>query len=101
MSRDIPALMENAAAGGFANHFEFKSDTLFCSETGKSYHSDRLILVEMVQPDPGSDPGAEATLYLLKAEDGEKGILLIGNPAALSLQERDLLALICNKDAKS
>lgn len=96
MSRDIPTLMEDAAERGFSNHFEFLPDRLFCRETRTSYLKDRLKLIDMLQPDPGSDPGGEATLYLLQAADGEKGMLLIGNHVALSAEERDVLARICN-----
>lgn len=74
MSRDIPTLMEDAAERGFSNHFEFLPDRLCCRETGTSYVTDLLKLIEMLQSDPGSDPGGEATLYLLQAEDGEKGM---------------------------
>lgn len=97
MNRDIPSLMEDAAKRGFTSHFEFQTEALLCRETGTSYVTERLKLIEMLQPDPGSDPGGEATLYLLEAEDGEKGMLLIGNPASLSAQERATLARICNE----
>lgn len=91
MSKDIPALLEEAAKRGFVKNFEIRATTLFCRETKRSYIDKTIRTVDIIQKDAGTDPGDEATLFLLEADDGERGILLIGNPATLSVQERAIL----------
>ena len=91
MPRDIPAMMEEAEAKGFRHHFETQAKALLCRETNTAYALGTIWVVETMHKDAGTDPGDEATLYLLEAEDGERGMLLIGNPASLSPSERAVL----------
>ncbi|MGB3456183.1 MAG: hypothetical protein WBG08_02365 [Litorimonas sp.] len=91
MPRDIPALMEEAEAKGFAHHFETQAKGLYCRETQTAYELGQIQVVDTLFKDAGTDPGDEATLYLLEAADGTKGMLLIGNPASLSAPERAVL----------
>ncbi|WP_298914661.1 hypothetical protein [uncultured Algimonas sp.] len=89
--KDIPYLLEKAAAKGFAHHFETQAKALYCRETDTAYGLGAIRVEDMWFVDAGTDPGSEATLYLLEAEDGTRGVLLIGNPANLSAPERALL----------
>lgn len=89
--RDIPALMEDAEKKGFKHHFETQAKGLLCRETNTAYAMGSIRVVETLHKDAGTDPGDEATLYLLEAEDGQRGMLLIGNPASLSAAERAVL----------
>ncbi|MEM7728554.1 MAG: hypothetical protein AAF311_04690 [Pseudomonadota bacterium] len=89
--KDIPALMEDAEARGYGHHFETQAKGLYCRETQTAYALGQIKVVETLFKDAGTDPGDEATLYLLEAEDGTKGMLLIGNPASLSAPERAVL----------
>lgn len=91
MSKDIPALMEEAESKGFTHHFETQSKALYCRETQTAYALGQIKIIETLFKDAGTDPGDEATLYLLEAEDGTRGMLLIGNPASLSAPERAVL----------
>lgn len=91
MAKDIPALMEEAAARGFTLNFETREDEVFCRKTGRAYTSETITLIEAMHKDAGTDPGDEATLFLLEAKDGDRGVLLIGNPASLSSAERAIL----------
>jgi len=91
MSKDIPALLEEAAERGFVKNFGIRETALLCRETKRPYIDRAIRIVDLIQKDAGTDPGDEATLFLLEAEDGERGILLIGNPATLSAQERAIL----------
>lgn len=91
MAKDIPVLMEEAAARGFTLNFETREDEVFCRKTGRAYTSEAITLIETMHKDAGTDPGDEATLFLLEAEDGDRGVLLIGNPASLSSAERAIL----------
>ena len=93
--KDLPALLEDAAARGFDQNFELRAQTVHCPRNGKSYALEALNLIETIHHAPGSDPGDEATLFLLECADGagesERGYLLVGNPASLSADERSLL----------
>ncbi|MGB6231560.1 MAG: hypothetical protein WBF53_15705 [Litorimonas sp.] len=91
MPKDIPALMEEAEAKGFGHHFETQAKGLYCQETQTAYELGQIRVVDTLFKDAGTDPGDEATLYLLEAEDGTRGMLLIGNPASLSPPERAVL----------
>ena len=91
MPKDIPMLLEDAATRGFTLNFETREDDIFCRNTGRAYKSETITLVETLHKDAGTDPGDEATLFLLEAEDGDRGVLLIGNPADLSSTERAIL----------
>ena len=91
MTRDVPALLDDAAARGFSLNFEAKADALLCRETGTAYGLGDITVVDVLQKDAGTDPGDEATLFLLEASDGTRGVLLIGNPASLSAPERAVL----------
>lgn len=91
MAKDIPALMEEAEAKGFTHHFETQSKALYCRETHTAYGLGQIQVIETLHKDAGTDPGDEATLYLLEAQGGMRGMLLIGNPASLSAPERALL----------
>jgi hypothetical protein len=91
MPKDIPMLLEDAAARGFTLNFETQDDDLFCRKTGRTYKSETFTLVETLHKNASTDPGDEATLFLLEAEDGDRGVLLIGNPASLSRAERAIL----------
>lgn len=92
MAKDIPALMEEAAARGFTLNFETRENDVYCRKTGRAYGDGAITLVETLHKDAGTDPGDEATLFLLEAEDGDRGVLLIGNPMNLSAAERAVLA---------
>lgn len=91
MPRDIPAMMEEAEAKGFRHQFETQARTLLCRDTNTAYELGTIKIIETLYKDAGTDPGDEATLYLLEAEDGVRGMLLIGNPASLSPAERAVL----------
>lgn len=91
MPKDIPEMMEEAEAKGFKHHFETQAKGLLCRETNTAYDMGTIRVVETMHKDAGTDPGDEATLYLLEASDGERGMLLIGNPASLSPAERAVL----------
>ncbi|GHA86843.1 hypothetical protein GCM10009069_07610 [Algimonas arctica] len=91
MAKDIPELMEAAAARGFTLNFEMIEDDVICRKSGRVYTSETFTLIETLQKDAGTDPGDEATLFLLESENGDRGVLLIGNPAHLSPAERAVL----------
>ena len=90
--KDLPELMEDAARRGFESNFQLQVNE-FCHKTsGKYYALESIKVVDVIIKDQQStDPGDEATLYLLEADDGEKGILVIADPMSLSPDERRLL----------
>lgn len=89
--KDIPYLLEKAAAKGFTHHFETQAKALYSRDTDIAYELGTIRVEDIWFRDAGTDPGSEATLFLLEAEDGTRGVLLIGNMASLSVPERELL----------
>jgi hypothetical protein len=45
--------------------------------TGHLYTPDELRLVHSNSTDHGTDPGDDATLYMIEAKDGTKGVMII------------------------
>ncbi len=58
---------------GYRRNFFFKNGELVCSETGKSYGPQRLLIVEKYRTEGESDPDEMAVVYGLEADDGVKG----------------------------
>ncbi|MGK2739793.1 hypothetical protein ACSHT0_02780 [Tepidicaulis sp. LMO-SS28] len=74
---DLAGLIENAKDKGFTLNFAVKGKALECSEENCRFDVDDLRLVDSTSVDFGTDPGDEATLYLIEAKSGQKGFLVL------------------------
>jgi hypothetical protein len=72
-------LQANAKQHGFIHHFMCERDGVRSDGTGHLYHPDELRLVHSNGTDNGTDPGDEATLFMIEASDGTRGVMIVAD----------------------
>lgn len=87
-------LQANAKEHGFEHHFMCKDDGVRSEGTGHIYQPDELRLVHSNSTDNGTDPGDEATLYMIEAKDGTKGVMIIPDSFHADPQEARLIDIL-------
>lgn len=78
-SPDLADLQRDAEKRGFTRNFAVADDTLCCSATGGRYRREQAKIVWSQTVDMGTDPGDDATLYLIETDDGEKGYVVMSD----------------------
>jgi len=73
----LAELQENAIRHGFSHHFVYEAGGVRCDGSGPVYAAADLKIVHSNSVDAGTDPGDEATLYMIEARDGTKGMMII------------------------
>lgn len=76
---DIAEILSDAERRGFRLNFALEADKLRCPETGLCFGSDEVKVVYSQSVDTGTDPGDDATIYLIETTDGRKGYLMIAD----------------------
>jgi hypothetical protein len=76
---DIAELLGDAERRGFILNFALVDDGLKCPETGKCFGTADVKAVYSQSVDAGTDPGDDATIYLIETMDGRKGYLIIAD----------------------
>lgn len=74
---DLSELLERAQARGYDNHFHVERGRFHDGLTW--LRSDQARLIDTVATDTGTDPGDDATVYLIKAESGRRGFVILGD----------------------
>lgn len=74
---NLAELQENAIRQGFSHQFVYEDDGLRCDGDGPVYDPTDLKIVHSNSVDAGTDPGDDATLYMIEARDGTKGMMII------------------------
>ncbi len=72
-------LQANAKSHGFKHHFMCEHGGVRSDGTGHLYRVDELRLVHSSSTDHGTDPGDDATLFMIEARDGTKGVMIIAD----------------------
>lgn len=78
-SNDISKLLRDAEARGYTRNFAIEDDALRCRESGQRFGCDDARIIWSQSVDMGTDPGDDATLYLIETTTGGKGYLLISS----------------------
>ncbi len=78
-SNDLSKLLLRAESRGFTRNFAIEDDRLCCEKSGERFCSDEARIVWSQAVDMGTDPGDDATLYLIETNTGGKGYLVLGN----------------------
>lgn len=76
---DISELLVEAKRRGFSHNFAIESDHLICPDTGEDFEPDEASIVWSESVDMGTDPGDDATIFLIETTNGRKGYLLVAN----------------------
>lgn len=77
--RDLAELLRDAEKRGFTRNFAIEDDELCCSATGERYRREQAKVVSTQAVDMGTDPGDDATLYLIETDSGAKGYLILSD----------------------
>lgn len=78
-SNDISQLLRHAESRGFTRNFAIQDEALCCQESGERYRREDARIVWSQAVDMGTDPGDDATLYLIETSTGGKGYMLLAN----------------------
>ncbi|HLU07120.1 MAG TPA: hypothetical protein VKZ91_11240 [Woeseiaceae bacterium] len=76
---DIAEILSEAERDGYRLNFALEEDALRCPETGLCFGSNDIKAVYSRSVDTGTDPGDDATVYLIETTDGRKGYFLIAD----------------------
>lgn len=76
---DITDLLDDAERRGFRLNFALEDEGLKCPETGRCFGVGDVRTVYSQSVDMGTDPGDDATLYLIETTDGRKGYLMVAD----------------------
>lgn len=79
MAEDLAALLDDARARGFAHDFAIDSHRIRCAATDEIFAPEDVSITDIVRFDAGTDPGDEATVYLMTATSGTKGFLILAD----------------------
>lgn len=72
-------LLRDAEKRGFTRNFAIDGDELLCSATGERYGREQAQIVWSQAVDMGTDPGDDATLYLIETDSGAKGYVVVSD----------------------
>ncbi|MCB9315022.1 MAG: phosphoribosylpyrophosphate synthetase [Lewinellaceae bacterium] len=69
-------VLEQLKKKGFTRSFKLENKALLCLETGKSYASDALRIVEYHRFEGDSNPADMSVVFAVECTDGEKGAII-------------------------
>jgi hypothetical protein len=79
MTLDIAEILNDAERQGFRLNFALEDDVVRCPESGLRFGADDVKVVYSQSVDTGTDPGDDATVYLIETTDGRKGYFIIAD----------------------
>ncbi len=74
---DLADLLDDARQRGFAHDFSHEAKGLHQRAGGKQLATEDAWLVESTSVDAGTDPGDDATIYLIETASGLRGHLIV------------------------
>ena len=78
---DLTELIDAARRRGYDRNLVYSDGVLQCQDTGERFEHDHTWIVESTSVDMGTDPGDDATVYLIESESGAKGYVVV--PASI------------------
>ena len=76
---DLSELLSRAREDGYTTSFSCAGGCLVCADSGREYRASEAWIVDSRSVDQGTDPGDDATMYLIETRDGRRGYLVIGD----------------------
>lgn len=76
---DIAEILSDAERRGYRLNFAIADDGVRCPETGRCFGSEDVKVIYSQSVDTGTDPGDDATVYLIETTDGRKGYLIVAD----------------------
>lgn len=74
--KTLSSCMNKLKEEGFTEEYSVKGNLLKSDESGRSYTSDDVKIVNFYRFEGESDPSDNSILYALQTEDGKKGLLI-------------------------
>lgn len=88
---NVSDLQERARARGFTHVFSASGNHVMCDGKQAKYHADELTIIDAQSVDSGTDPGDDATLYMIEAADGTRGMLIVPDSFHTDRDKADLV----------
>lgn len=79
---------------GYVTNFYFKENTLYNSDTSKTYRPENLHIVAQHRYEGMSDPEDLSILYVIETDTKEKGTMLLGYGPSADLELSEFFASI-------
>lgn len=76
---DISELLGDAERRGFTHNFAVEGERLCSRESGEKFAPEDAVIIWSQAVDQGTDPGDDATIYLIETTSGRKGYLLVSD----------------------
>lgn len=76
---DLAELLSDAQARGYTSNFALVDERLRCSESNERFEACDAWVVDSRAVDAGTDPGDDATLYLIETKSGVRGYLIVSD----------------------
>jgi hypothetical protein len=76
---DLADLLASAQAKGFTSNFALEGERLRCSHSDEQFEACDARVVDSQSVDAGTDPGDDATIYLIETRSGRRGYLLVSD----------------------
>ncbi len=76
---DMAELLADARKRGYTSNFAFEGDRLRCSESDERIAPQDAWIVDSRAVDVGTDPGDDATIYLIETQGGRRGYLIVAD----------------------
>lgn len=76
---DLAELLGDARRRGYTVNFGYEEGALCCPDTGDRFGPEDAQIVYSQAVDEGTDPGDDATLYLIEVANGRKGYLMVSD----------------------
>tara|TARA_E500000318_G_scaffold49058_1_gene46138 strand:+ start:182 stop:475 length:294 start_codon:yes stop_codon:yes gene_type:complete len=88
---NLSDLQEMAKTRGFSHIFSASGSFVMCDGKQAKYHADDLTIIDSRSVDSGTDPGDDATLYMIEAKDGTRGMLIVPDSFHTDRNKADLV----------
>lgn len=91
MAKDLAELMHEARERGFEHDIFFGKGCFRCEATDELIPARDAKIVDTLMVAGGSNPGDDATLYLLEAPSGTRGFLIVPISVHIDPDKADLI----------
>lgn len=88
---NLSELQDLAREHGFSHVFSASENHVTCDGKQAKYSADDLTIIDSRSVDAGTDPGDDATLYMIEASDGTRGMLIVPNSFDTDRNKADLI----------
>jgi hypothetical protein len=93
----VTEALADLKARGFTYDFNLGQDGIHCAELNRSFAVPELTVMESYRFEGATDPGDEAVVYAIAANDGVSGTFINGYGASADAEKEELLHLLLHR----